>query len=168
MLGLVTGCLNPDLELTLLPDNLLGFVHINTGQFNADIPDNIVEARERVDFGILGTERIYLCLEDGLDMTCSTLCDTLLVTGEFPPGITELRFQFLLGEIFPDLDMIGINQLNICIKIRRQVCDEITDRAIRCESDNFRTEFQLDPCTLLEVKPVLEIGCKIPFSSKCG
>ena len=64
MLRLVVDRDDPDLEFPLFADNFLCLVHVDTGKFHPDIPGDIVQAGQGVDFGILGAEGIDLVLKD--------------------------------------------------------------------------------------------------------
>ena len=64
MFGIVPGCLDTDLELTLLPDNVLCLFHVDTGNFHADVTRDIVDAGEGVDLCILGADGIDLVFKD--------------------------------------------------------------------------------------------------------
>ena len=45
---------------------------------------------------------------------------------------------------------------------------KVINRLVRGESDNFPFHFQLDPCALLEVETVLEVGSNITLLVNVG
>ena len=77
--GLVSYGDNPDLEFTLLADDLLGLAHGDPCKLDTDIPGDPVKARQGINPGITGTEAVDLAFEDPFHIIGGLLRDPLLV-----------------------------------------------------------------------------------------
>ena len=77
--GLVSCGDDPDLEFTLLADDLLGLAHGDPCKLDTDIPGDPVKARQGINPGITGTEAVDLAIEDPFHIIGGSLRDSLLV-----------------------------------------------------------------------------------------